>query len=187
MFRKRPEYPEDRVPRTVLLVEDQTPVRSLLVTTLSRQGYHVLAAHDGSDALLKAADYDGPIDLLLTDMVMPNMSGSVLCERLSQLRPEMRVLYTSGHADRATQIELGRQALTLGGVKGLAPDDFFLAKPFGVNDLVGKVKALLEQPIVDPNPRTRAAGLGELGELGESGEIERPSFAGLRDLTRGSA
>jgi CheY-like chemotaxis protein len=168
MFRKRPEEPEDQA-RTVLLVEDQTPVRALLVTTLARQGYHVLAAHDGPDALVKAADYEGPIDLLLTDMVMPNMSGSVLCERLSQIRPEMRVLYTSGHADRATQLELGRQALTVGGVKGLEPDDFFLAKPFGVTELVKKVEALLEQPPGALAPRILPPA-----------ELERPSFAGLR-------
>lgn len=179
MFRRRPPETSPAT-RTVLLVEDQTPVRSLLVTTLSRQGYHVLAAHDGPDALLKAADHEGPIDLLLTDMVMPHMSGSALCERLSQIRPEMRVLYTSGYADRATQIELGRQALTVGGVKGLEPDDFFLAKPFGVSDLVDKVKALLEQPLVDPNPRQTLPAV-------ELSELEPPSFAGLRELARDRA
>lgn len=172
MFRKRPEEPEDQAGQTVLLVEDQTPVRALLVTTLARHGYHVLAAHDGPDALLKAADYDGPIDLLLTDMVMPNMSGSVLCERLSQMRPEMRVLYTSGHADRATQLELGRQALTVGGVKGFEPDDFFLAKPFGVGDLMGKVETLLEQPSGNLAPMVPRQAL--------PAEPERPSFASLR-------
>jgi len=158
--------------RTVLLVEDQTPVRVLLVTTLSRQGYHVLAAADGPDALLKAAEYEGPIDLLLTDMVMPQMSGSALCERLSKIRPEMRVLYTSGYAGRATQLELGRQALSVSGVKGLEPDDCFLAKPFGVTDLVAKVTTLLNQPT--PALVKRPA------LLATDTEPARPSFATLR-------
>lgn len=149
-------------------------MRSLLVTALSRQGYKVLAAHDGPDALLKAAAHDGPIDLLLTDMVMPEMSGSVLCERLSRMRPEMRVLYTSGYADRATQLELGRQALSLGGVKGLEPDDFFLAKPFGVGDLAAKVAMLFLEPEERQAPVERSA----LPQAPD--EPSRPSFASLR-------
>ncbi|HEY6060180.1 MAG TPA: PAS domain S-box protein, partial [Gemmatimonadales bacterium] len=86
---------------TVLLVEDEAGVRRLAREVLSRYGYRVLEAGDGNEALRVAGAYEGPIDLLLTDVVMPGMSGAELAERFHALRPEAAVLYASGYADEA--------------------------------------------------------------------------------------
>jgi two-component system cell cycle sensor histidine kinase/response regulator CckA len=125
-----------RVPgghETVLLVEDATPVRTLARRSLEARGYRVLDAADGPAALAISARYDGDIDLLVTDVVMPGMSGRELAERLAPLRPGMKVLYTSGYTDDA----MVRQGVLTAGVA-------FLPKPFVPDTLARKVRDVLD-------------------------------------------
>ena len=120
---------------TVVVVEDQDPVRNLAVTVLKEHGYRVLDAAHGDDALLAVARHPGPIHLLLTDVVMPRMTGKELAERLKRLRPEMKVLYMSGYA---ADVMVRRDFLGSG-----AP---YLAKPFAPDELAVKVREVLGPP-----------------------------------------
>ena len=86
---------------TVLLAEDDAPLRALVRRCLVSRGYVVLEARNGQEALDVASNHSGPIDLLLTDVVMPNLSGRELAERLVVQRPSMRVVFMSGHSDEA--------------------------------------------------------------------------------------
>jgi len=86
---------------TILLVEDQDEVRRVAQEILTRHGYHVLAAQNAGEALLSCERHPRTIQLLLTDVVMPQMSGRELAERLAQIRPDMKVLYMSGYTDNA--------------------------------------------------------------------------------------
>ncbi len=117
---------------TVLVVEDNDMVRNLAVRVLSRQGYTVLEAHQGEEALQVAAEYDGTIDLLLTDVVMPRLSGRVLGEIIQKSRPQIHVLFMSGYTDNVI-VEHG--ALE----KGMA----FIQKPFTPQELAVKVRGVL--------------------------------------------
>src|SRR5207249_4432759 len=104
---------------TVLLVEDAAPVRTLARRSLEARGYRVLEAADGPSALQLSARHLDGIDILVTDVVMPGMSGRELAERLAPQRPSMKVLYTSGYTDDA----MVRQGVLSAGVA-------FLQKPF---------------------------------------------------------
>jgi len=118
---------------TVLLVEDAAPVRSLARKGLQGYGYQVLEAADGPAALELSARHPGEIDILVTDVVMPGMSGRELAERLAPARPGMRVLYTSGYTDDA----MVHQGVLRSGVA-------FLQKPFVPETLARKVREVLD-------------------------------------------
>ncbi|MES2178393.1 MAG: two-component regulator propeller domain-containing protein [Gemmatimonadota bacterium] len=118
---------------TVLLVEDEDLVRTLASRVLRRAGYTVLAAPSGDAALEIAAAHEGTIDLLLTDVVMPGMSGRELAERLMPVRKGMRLLFASGYTE---------DAIIRHGVSSDAMP--FLAKPFAPGELLQKVQEVLE-------------------------------------------
>jgi PAS domain S-box-containing protein len=117
---------------TVLLVEDEGAVRQLAARVLRQLGYTVLEATDGADALRVAGEHSGAIDLLLTDVVMPQLGGTVLAERLRDLLPRLRVLFMSGYTDHT----IVRHSL-------LEPGVAFLQKPFTPELLARKVRAAL--------------------------------------------
>lgn len=114
-------------PRTVLLAEDEKGIRELAAMVLRGQGHTVLAAKDGVEALALCKSHEGPIDLLVTDVVMPRMGGPELAGRLTEIYPEVKILYISGYTD----------ALVRHGVLG--QESPFLEKPFTVSTLLGKV------------------------------------------------
>ncbi len=118
---------------TVLIVEDRDEVRDLAAKVLRAHGYQVLTAANGPEALQVSRQHEGPIHLLLTDVVMPRMSGKELADQMRNYRPDLRVLYMSGYADHA---------ILENGV--LAPHAVFLSKPFTVEDLMQKVRAVLD-------------------------------------------
>jgi signal transduction histidine kinase/ActR/RegA family two-component response regulator len=118
---------------TVLVVEDEEIVRELVCDVLSEQGYHVMCAVDGKDALEKAASYDAKIDLLVTDVIMPNMNGQELAMQLAELRPDMKVLYVSGYSDN----DIGDHGV-------LDPRIDLLQKPFTPQTLARKVRDVIQ-------------------------------------------
>jgi CheY-like chemotaxis protein len=116
---------------TILLAEDQDGIRDLVREFLQRKGYTVLFATDGEDALRIANEHNMPVDLLLTDLVMPNVGGRDLAHRLRQLHPRMKVLFMSGYAEPAIS----------GGQDGGAP---VLQKPFLLDALAHKIRERLD-------------------------------------------
>ncbi|HWZ29431.1 MAG TPA: response regulator, partial [Gemmatimonadales bacterium] len=127
--------PPPRGSETVLIVEDVTAVRGVAREMLERSGYRILEAANGDAALRLAAKHHGPIDLLLTDVVMPGISGRQLAEQLVELRPQIRVLYMSGYTD---------DAVVTHGM--LEPGINYLQKPFTLDGLARKVHEVLRRP-----------------------------------------
>jgi len=133
-----PEEVEIPAPRdvtgqdTILLVEDEEAVRRFAARALRMRGYTVIEASGGEAALDIVRQHQDVIDLLITDVVMPNMDGPALVRAARQLRPEVRIIYMSGYA---------QDAFKRGGEK--AEDLHFLSKPFGLKQLVAKVKDVL--------------------------------------------
>jgi CheY-like chemotaxis protein len=121
---------------TVLVVEDEEMVRELTCRTLERNGYRALRAANGGEALLTCERLEGPIHLMVTDVVMPQMSGPELAARLRQVRGEMKVLYMSGYAGDA----LVPHGIGEWGSK-------FLPKPFTPDALIRKVREVLDTPL----------------------------------------
>jgi len=122
---------------TILLAEDEGSLRTLTRTTLELGGYQVLEAKDGVDALEISKRHDGPIDLLLTDVVMPGMGGQALARELNRTRPEIRVIYMSGYTGQ-----------TVGSQGPIDPGSDFLAKPFTRDALAKKIREALDRPVV---------------------------------------
>ena len=119
---------------TVLLVEDEEAVRDLTTRVLSSRGYEVLVAQDGAEALELANRHEGIIHLLITDVVMPGMSGREVARVLAQSRPDTRVLYVSGYTDDAV--------VRHGILEERTP---FLQKPYGLDVLARKVREVLDR------------------------------------------
>jgi hypothetical protein len=120
---------------TVLLVEDEPALRAVARRVLQRQGYAVLEAAHGDAALALVATHQGPLDLLVTDVVMPGLSGRDLADRLTAARPDLRVLFVSGYSG---------EALAHHGI--LDPDLAYLEKPFSPDALAIKVREVLDRP-----------------------------------------
>ena len=120
---------------TLLVVEDEDAVRHSEVEFLSTIGSTVLSAVDGKEALERVKSRADLIDLVITDVVMPNMSGPKLAENLASLRPDLKVLFVSGYANSTVLRK---------GVADLSHD--FLQKPFPLHSLAGKIREVLEQP-----------------------------------------
>jgi two-component system cell cycle sensor histidine kinase/response regulator CckA len=121
---------------TILLVENEFALRELMRRFLEASGYSILGARDGDEALSVASGHPTPIDLLLTDVVMPGMSGFALASRVTQLRAETKVLYFSGYAD---DYDVIREGLHDSGRP-------FLLKPFTQADLMKKIGEVLRAP-----------------------------------------
>jgi nitrogen-specific signal transduction histidine kinase len=117
---------------TILVVEDEKGVRSLIRLALISAGYKVLEVEDGKSAVAMCANYDGPIHMLLTDVVMPQMSGPAVAGKVATLRPGIKVLYMSGYTD---------DAMVHHGVLG--QDTPFIQKPFSPTGLRQKIREVL--------------------------------------------
>jgi CheY-like chemotaxis protein len=118
---------------TILVVEDQEALRQLTTRMLRSAGYRVIPAGDGEEALLLLERHDGPVHLVLTDVVLPGINGRDLATRIAQVRPEAEILYTSGYTD---------DAVLRHGVLDKAVH--FIAKPYTVAELRRKIRELLD-------------------------------------------
>ena len=117
---------------TILLVEDNEQVRELAVIILEREGYEVLVAKNGTEALARLDEHHGRVDLLLTDVVMPEMNGKELFHKASARYPYIKVIYMSGYTDDV----IARHGVMEAGVN-------FIQKPFAVKGLITKVREVL--------------------------------------------
>jgi CheY-like chemotaxis protein len=133
-----PREPEDQtidvgLGETVLVVEDEDSVRALAAEVLGMAGYHVLQAPDGKAAMKLVANYKDPIHIMVTDVVMPGMTGRELSEVFEEVRPEIKVLFVSGFTDDEILRE-GAMTRTFS----------FLQKPFSPVQLARKVREVLD-------------------------------------------
>jgi CheY-like chemotaxis protein len=128
-----PHRPVEEAEPTVLVAEDDAVVRSLLVSVLRELGYTVLEAADGVGVLRLAREHPGPIDLLVADVAMQDVAGPAVVGALRQLRPEMRLLFLSGHPPEAA-----------GDVAGLPHGVAFLEKPCTAVTLSDKLLEVLD-------------------------------------------
>ncbi len=122
---------------TILFAEDEATPRRLGTLILERHGYRVLPCGEVAEALATARQFAGPIDLLITDVVMPGGNGRLLAEKLRQLRPQLRVLYVSGY----TADVLGETGVLNDGLH-------FLPKPYGPAALLARLRKIFAEPAV---------------------------------------
>ena len=118
---------------TILLVEDESAIREVISNYLRTLGYHVLAAPDGDAAVRLATTQQKSIDLLVTDLIMPNMGGRELAARITQLNPQTRVLFMSGYSDHAGTSQ-----------QGLAEHIEIMQKPFPLQTLAARARSVLD-------------------------------------------
>jgi two-component system cell cycle sensor histidine kinase/response regulator CckA len=128
-----PQPPAISGTETLLIVENEAAIRNLLQMALRKNGYTVLAAESGREALDLVSTHSGPIHLLITDVMMPDIDGPELVRRLSAIRPETRTLFMSGYMDDA----LGEQGVLLSSVN-------FIQKPFSPSTIAQKVRDILD-------------------------------------------
>lgn len=128
---------------TVLVVDDESEVLRLIETLLAREGYKVIVASNGEKALDKTRKLGSAPDLLLTDVVMPGLSGPMLVDQLREIYPSLKVLFMSAYDER--QI-----------VRRYVKDPGFalIPKPFHNEELIAKVKELIEGPVADRSAET---------------------------------
>lgn len=117
---------------TILLVDDEDAVRTFSARALSNKGYKVLEAANGAEALEILEDYDGPLELLVTDVIMPEVDGPELARQVLEARPTLPVIFVSGFTEERFKEEFGENA-------------FFLPKPFTLQQLAEKVKDVLDE------------------------------------------
>ena len=135
-----------KVGETVLVVEDERGVRQIVRSVLSGNGYKVLVASGGEEALAICAGYAGGIDLVITDVVMPRMSGREFVERLHAARPGLKVLYFSGYPDEI----LSREGVLQQGVR-------LLRKPFALAELQRRVREIIDERPTERPPMAHGA------------------------------
>ena len=117
-------------PAAILLVDDDEAVRGFTRRILMQQGFHVIEASDGAEALEVASGYAQPIDLLLTDVIMPRLNGLLLAQRMLQAQPGIRVLYISGYVEKSL-------------LAAKHPESILLQKPFTPETLIAAVRQVL--------------------------------------------
>lgn len=136
---EKPPKPNDPVTKlkgteTILLVEDEPMVRGISVETLKTFGYTIIECSSGKEAIEKSASFEGKIDLLLTDVVMPQMSGKELAIHLQEVIPNLKVMYVSGYTENTIVHH------------GILEDEVaFVAKPYNINHLAAKVREILDK------------------------------------------
>jgi two-component system cell cycle sensor histidine kinase/response regulator CckA len=121
----------------ILLVEDEESVRELVCNILARERYTVLKASDAEEALRISIDETGPIHVLVTDVLLPGMTGTELAQRLSEQRPDIRILFMSGYAPESSHLQ---------------PASALLHKPFTGEALVQKLGEMLDRPTSPGEP-----------------------------------
>lgn len=126
---------DTRGTETILTVEDEDAMREVTRRILARNGYESITCVSGEEALERARSYDGELDLLLTDVVMPGMLGRELADKILLARPSTRVLYMSGY---------DHQTLTTQGI--IDPGVVLISKPFSESSLIAKIRELLDSP-----------------------------------------
>jgi CheY-like chemotaxis protein len=131
--RSEEEAPLPLGTETILIAEDEDRVRSLAVAVLTQQGYTVIEACNGEDALALAKQYEGEIQLLLTDLIMPKMGGKDLADEMRRTRPQLKVVLCSGYT--------GDTVMQQGVLDASIP---FLQKPFTLRSLTFKVREALD-------------------------------------------